>query len=453
MASKRSATSDLNHTNWNQDEDPEESGSFSKAAEDVIKNRVIKVAKRRNPIGTLATSEGEKKSVFASFGGFSKAPLSTAATSSPFSFLSSVVPNKPEEQPKTNGLSDTSSIIKTSSAASSTPTFKLPESKSIVSPFVTSNTQNSKKSKDYYAKLKGLNQSVSKWIKKHVDTNPFLNLTPIFRDYEKYLEEIENLPKDDEKESPFTHKVTDVKTVTSTTKVETQKEMSTFTFKPTQDKPGNKKSLTGQTNTNTISTKLLEAEDDGKDTKSPSFAFGATSSSPTFSFGKPIVQPSTSAAGFSFGGDASKPFTFSNVAKPVEQEASKDENEEAEDEPPKVEFTPVVEEGHVYTIRCKVFIKKGDKFGDRGVGNMYLKPVPNSDKIQLIVRADTSLGNLLCNFILSKNIPMQRLGKKDVMVVCLPTHDSEPPPVPVLFRVKSPEEADELLKTLEKHKK
>lgn len=48
-----------------------------------------------------------------------------------------------------------------------------------------------KKPSEYYAKLKGLNQSVAQWIKTHVDANPVCILTPIFRDYEKYLKEIE----------------------------------------------------------------------------------------------------------------------------------------------------------------------------------------------------------------------------------------------------------------------
>lgn len=47
MAGKRTADSDLNHLNWDRDDEPEEAGSFSKASEDVLKRRVIKVAKRR----------------------------------------------------------------------------------------------------------------------------------------------------------------------------------------------------------------------------------------------------------------------------------------------------------------------------------------------------------------------------------------------------------------------
>lgn len=38
--------------------------------------------------------------------------------------------------------------------------------------------------------LKNLNESVLSWIKSHVDKNPFCILTPVFKDYEKHLEEI-----------------------------------------------------------------------------------------------------------------------------------------------------------------------------------------------------------------------------------------------------------------------
>ena len=44
---KRSATSELNHDNWNDEVEPEEAGRFSQADENVLKGRVIKKAKRR----------------------------------------------------------------------------------------------------------------------------------------------------------------------------------------------------------------------------------------------------------------------------------------------------------------------------------------------------------------------------------------------------------------------
>lgn len=43
----------------------------------------------------------------------------------------------------------------------------------------------------YHKQLAGLNCSVRDWIVKHVNTNPLCDLTPIFKDYERYLATIE----------------------------------------------------------------------------------------------------------------------------------------------------------------------------------------------------------------------------------------------------------------------
>lgn len=45
--SKRSATSDLNHENWNQEEETEDAGTYEQAPADVIGRRKIRVARRR----------------------------------------------------------------------------------------------------------------------------------------------------------------------------------------------------------------------------------------------------------------------------------------------------------------------------------------------------------------------------------------------------------------------
>lgn len=47
MAGKRSASTELNHDNWDKGECPEEAGTFKKAADDVLEKRVVKRAKRR----------------------------------------------------------------------------------------------------------------------------------------------------------------------------------------------------------------------------------------------------------------------------------------------------------------------------------------------------------------------------------------------------------------------
>ncbi|GBM68967.1 Nuclear pore complex protein Nup50 [Araneus ventricosus] len=166
-------------------------------------------------------------------------------------------------------------------------------------------------------------------------------------------------------------------------------------------------------------------------------------------------------APFSFGyfsktanqSNSDKPFSFActPAAKPESAE-----NEEAEYVPPKNEFVAVTEEDAFYSKRCKLFFKKGESYAERGVGNLYLKPI--NGKTQLLIRADTSLGNILLNIVLSASLPMSRTGKNNVLLVCVPN-----PPVdgnkadskeaiPMLIRVKTSEEADELLETLNKHK-
>ena len=44
---KRNANTELNHDNWNDEQEPEEAGVFAKADNDTIKGRIIKKAKRR----------------------------------------------------------------------------------------------------------------------------------------------------------------------------------------------------------------------------------------------------------------------------------------------------------------------------------------------------------------------------------------------------------------------
>jgi nuclear pore complex protein Nup50 len=97
-------------------------------------------------------------------------------------------------------------------------------------------------------------------------------------------------------------------------------------------------------------------------------------------------------------------------------------------------------------------VKKDATFSDRGVGTLYLKPTPNG-KTQLLVRADTSLGNLLLNTLLTQSLPVKRMNKNTIMLICLPMPESVPPPIPVLLRVKTGETGDELFESLNKHKK
>ncbi|XP_055536350.1 nuclear pore complex protein Nup50 [Wyeomyia smithii] len=412
---KRGAQSDLNHDNWNDEEESEEAGKFSQAPEDELKKRVFKTARRRGVGGTGETEPGT--SVFSGFKGFSavtSTPASTGATAkapaaSLISFLSNFSGTGAGSSPKpTNGTaaatspsgatggsigSATTSALGASIFAATDPSKKIfagfgspPKADAVVA----SKTEDYKdaKSADYAASIKALNVSVSTWISDKVKQNPFCKLTPIFKDYEKYLEEIESKreasnPKDAAK-------------ITSTG----------YTFPK------------------------AAPEVKAQEPAAKPFSFG---------FGSSTTLSSSAKSGF----------TFANVAKPAEAEKPEADAEEDE-EPPKMEFTPVEEKDSLYSKRCKLFVKADGNFSDRGIGTLHVKKVDS--KVQVLVRADTNLGNILLNIILNEAIPLQRMGKNNVMMICLPTPDSKPPPTSVLLRVKTAEEADELYETLSKHK-
>ncbi|KAJ4450056.1 nuclear pore complex protein Nup50 [Periplaneta americana] len=388
---KRNATSELNHDNWNEKEAPEEAGTFRKAAPDVMQNRIIKAAKRRS-VGTPENNVASK-SPFASFGGFKATSSNSTPTTSTFGFLAN-----PKKSSETNGSSNKDS----------------------------DNKDTDSKSPEYYSSLKGLNQCVSQWIKSHVDSNPFCILTPIFKDYERYLAEI------DEKEA------------------KRQLKDKTETTEPRSKSP--EKSVPTST---TGSNSVTESDSEGTSTTevrklNPFTTTSFGSNATTFNFGSGASTGSNLTAGFTFGSSSSQPFTFSNVTKPdTKADDGKASGEEDEEQPPKAEFKLVVEEGAVYSKRCKVFVKKDSSFQERGVGTLYLKPV--EEKTQLIVRADTSLGNLLVNTLLSAGMPVQRMGVNNVMIACVPTPETKPPPIPVLLRFKTSADADEALEKLKQY--
>lgn len=53
---KRTATSELNRDNWDQDDEPEEAGRFKTVGQEELSKRVIKVAKRRLPRSSVCYS-------------------------------------------------------------------------------------------------------------------------------------------------------------------------------------------------------------------------------------------------------------------------------------------------------------------------------------------------------------------------------------------------------------
>lgn len=58
-----------------------------------------------------------------------------------------------------------------------------------------SNSRSNKTEDDYLHQLECLNTSVAEWISQHVQRNPLVDLTPIFRDYEAYLNSLDQKRK------------------------------------------------------------------------------------------------------------------------------------------------------------------------------------------------------------------------------------------------------------------
>ncbi|KAL7735898.1 hypothetical protein ACLKA6_002348 [Drosophila palustris] len=557
MSGKRQATSNLNHDNWDQDEEPEERGTFKTAPPEELKTRVIKKATRRKAGagGSDAdeASASTSNSVFSGFSGFGKPAASTSAgtgTASPFAFLSNLTapdaaakPSsnanastdkpppakmfsfeaKPKSESTSNALSSGSSIF---GNASSTETIKpmFKASVPVEKPTANISTTTSAEFRDTVAEL---NMSVMKFLTEHMDKNPYCILTPVFNSYDKLLKELQQ--KENDK--------TNATTTTTAPAIPAPSATMSFSFgkpgtsigagstspstalgkKPnctvtsggtttsatppkfsfgTVPKSSNSSigSSTRSEATSSVGSPLSTFSFGGKSSttvastdgspKTSFFGFGsretpsldasaATSPPKTngFSFGqKPDDKPSTSgftgfgkaassdtkttaavSSGFSFA-SPSPAFSFANVKPPTAAaiEAAGDAAEEEEHTPPKAEFNKVVEDDATFSKRCKVFVKKDKDFTDRGVGTLYLKPVKDSDKTQMLVRADTNLGNILINLILSNGLPCQRLGKNNVMMVCIPTPE-ETKATSILLRVKSGEEADELLEQIKTH--
>lgn len=276
---------------------------------------------------------------------------------------------------------------------------------------VTDNFVQSVYRTQFCSKLEELNKAVIECVKGHIDSGKLCNLTPIFNDYIKFVKELE----DEEKKQPT---------------VDKSAPTPTFSFGTNNNnatKGAELKPLPAVTTLSAV-----------KSDNPPIFSFSKTTS--------PFGSTSTPGTGF-----------FANVKppepKPDTSSGATDGDADADDEPPKVEFTPVVESESMYSKRCKVFVKVANEFNSRGTGTLYLKNVPDSKKVQLIVRADTNLGNILLNILLVEGLPVQRMGKNNVMLVCIPTPESEPKPTTVLVRVKNEEEAEELLAEIKKHLK
>ncbi|NXH97735.1 NUP50 protein, partial [Pachycephala philippinensis] len=439
-------------------------GTFSVASEEVLKNRAIKKAKRRN-VGSESESGGAFKG-FKGFilpsgkggGGFSG--FGNGAGIKPLEGLSNGSSNVSSTPPFSSlkGTSETQSAF--GSPMSNGPTAAVCAEKKAVSPRANGGSQPCSSgsalsaahgSGTYHKQLAALNCSVRDWIVKHVNTNPLCDLTPIFRDYEQYLVSIEqqhggSSDSSSENESSKTPGLQAVPAFGSSK----LQQGSAFLF-------NNK--------TEDTSDKRPEAASEKRDpslgaTSTVSFNFGKSADSPVLgSLGSGTLSSFSFSPGNSglFGKDANQATSVTaastSLLEAQTDSGNSDEKggEEEEEEPPKVIVNEIKEDDAFYSKKCKLFYKKDNEFKEKGVGTLHLKPAGN-EKTQLLVRADTNLGNILLNVLIPPKMPCTRTGKNNVLIVCVPNPpiDEKNPAVPVtmLIRVKTSEDADELHKIL-----
>jgi nuclear pore complex protein Nup50 len=74
----------------------------------------------------------------------------------------------------------------------SSPSLEKPAEAKSTSGKDSASTVSKGNSTEFCRRLKALNQQVSEWIKLHVDKDPLVILSPIFKDYEKHLHELES---------------------------------------------------------------------------------------------------------------------------------------------------------------------------------------------------------------------------------------------------------------------
>ncbi|XP_039647928.1 nuclear pore complex protein Nup50 [Perca fluviatilis] len=482
---KRIADKELTDRNWDQEEEGEEAGTFCVASEDVLKSRAIKKAKRRNigesegsgsfkgfkgfsltSAAAPAASGGSAPTAFSGFGnggGFKGLGTLTNGNSIAPSFggfSSPAVTPTPTPGLTFNGPASADITAKQTNGSAPSPT----QSPSLGGGGVIVNGNN----KEYSRQLTALNCSVRDWITKHVNGNPLCDLNPIFRDYERHLASIERqygaggasadgAGSEEEKKKK---------------QQQQQGGMLPTRASPPPPPPSSSSSSSSSSSGSRSSpaapapaaaTFFSYSKNSTEDSAAPA---APMNTGVTFNFGQKVdssvlgcVGSKTTPPGFSFGSGAASSSSSSLFGAPGAFGAKSEDarpadvnGDEETEEPPKPEVKEVKEDNAFYSKKCKLFYKKESSFKEKGVGTLHLKHTQDG-KIQMIIRADTNLGNILLNIMLQASMPCSRVGKNNVMVVCVPNppvDDKDPgSPVPLLIRVKTAEDADELHKTLE----
>ncbi|XP_044085257.1 nuclear pore complex protein Nup50 isoform X1 [Neovison vison] len=392
---KRIAEKELTDRNWDQEDEAEEVGTFSVASEEVLKNRAIKKAKRRN-VGFESDSGGAFKGfkglvVPSGGGGFSG--FGNGAGGKPLEGLSngSGVTSAP---PFSGARAATESKAAFGSVAANGPTSLV--DKKVLTPKTNGDSPQPSSSgppsgaacprSAYHKQLAALNCSVRDWIAKHVNANPLCDLTPIFRDYERHLAGIElqhgsGGGRGSEREAAPVPPATPSPPLFGAAKPQQDPAFPSAGGRAEDGAERKTEPPAGAASASFSFGKKIDGSVLGSLSSGPLTGFSFSSGNSSF-FGKELTQNKP----------ASSPFSAQTLEVPAEGGTSdlKGGDEEESDEPPKVVVTEVKEEDAFYSRKCKLFYKKDNEFKEKGVGTLHLKPTA-TQKTQLLVRADTNL--------------------------------------------------------------
>jgi len=95
---------------------------------------------------------------------------------------------------------------------------------------------------------------------------------------------------------------------------------------------------------------------------------------------------------------------------------------------------------------------KDKEYVERGLGQLYIKRKDSESKAQLLVRSAGATGQILLNVLITSALSPKRIGKNNLQMACIATPGDANPSI-VMIRVKTGEDADELLKKMEEYKK
>uniref|UniRef100_A0A1I8F2H9 RNA helicase n=1 Tax=Macrostomum lignano TaxID=282301 RepID=A0A1I8F2H9_9PLAT len=319
-----------------------------------------------------------------------------------------------------------------------------------------------------------LNPSVLRWIQSHVADSPYCVLTPVFRDYERHLADIERRHPYVESSATANSSTgtaaaaAATPTTTSTTLAAPLKASTSpakFNFSAATTSTAASAPTTAATTATTMAPAMpatfsfnsqqpQKPATDGAATTA-TFFFGASAKSTTASSTSTTTTTATSATSTTGLTTASSGFTgfkFNSgpgaalpqqppgglslfgpggfaAASAAAASSSQEEQEDEEYEPPKPETREIREDGAVFSQKCKLFYMaagEAKQWKEKGVGCVHVKPAEaeGGSRAQLIVRADNTLGTIMLNTLVTKDMKLS-VAKNNLSLACPPN-----PPMP-----------------------